>query len=60
MKPEDVITIKIHGSWEERQEIVDRFCEFAMDLAEELQEQWGKTRWGWTLESSIEPKFIGE
>jgi hypothetical protein len=53
---EDVITIEVNGSVEERQVIVDRFCGIAKDLAEDFQQKWGETGWGWTLESTRKPK----
>ena len=57
LKDEDLITIKIHGSEEERQEITNRVCLFMTNLAERCWEDWGKTRWGWNLESSKEPEL---
>jgi hypothetical protein len=52
----DIITIEINGSEVERQAIVDRFCGIAKDLAEDFQQKWGETGWGWTLESTRKPK----
>lgn len=54
---EDLITIKIHGSELERQEIVDRICRYMTDLSEQCLDNFGKTQWGWTLESSREPEL---
>jgi hypothetical protein len=54
---EDLITIKIHGSEEQRQEITNRACLFMTELSERCWEDWGKTQWGWTLESSREPEL---
>lgn len=56
-KDEDLITIKIHGSEEERQEITNRVCLFMSELSERCWEDYGKTKWGWTLESSREPEL---
>ena len=52
---EDVITIKIHGSYKHRQAIVDRVCLFMTEQAEKCSQEWGQSKWGWTLESSLEP-----
>ena len=57
MNDEDTITIKIHGSEEERQEITNRVCLFMTELSERCWDDWGKTKWGWTLESSKEPEL---
>lgn len=55
VKIEDSITIQIHGSEEERQQVTNWICQYMAGLAEKCQNAFGKTGWGWTLESTREP-----